>query len=381
MNGKLDYFKNQFANNQNIVHLNNAGQSPLSSYAVETLHHWIEVFRSEGAYSYYKALPQLEDTRRQLAQFLGCQSGEVAFFQSAAVAISQIAFGLNLCAGDEIIIWGQEYPSNFYPWREVARRTGAKLIVVEPPDDMATPIELIEARIAARTRVIATSWVQFQSGAIIDLKQLSELARPRGIFTSVDVIQGVGCLPFHFQQMGIDAAACGSHKWLASGHGAGFLCLRSEHFERIQPLCLGALSFTGVGDKTTYSSTLEADAKRFEPGGKPFFEIFALGSTINLFTQTGMAQIHREAERLATQLVNGLRELKYEIKSPHRQGFRGAIVTFGPTSSSPIKSQKELIDKLQARKISHAPRIGGIRLSPHAFNSDADINLVLKLLS
>jgi cysteine desulfurase / selenocysteine lyase len=120
----LENFKLQFHRGQKI-HLNNAGQSPISRPAFAALQHWANVFYEDGAHGF----PPLDEAttlaRIEIAQFLGAKTNEIAFFPGTAGAISQIALGFDFKPGDEILIWDQEYPSNFYPWNEAAKRAGA----------------------------------------------------------------------------------------------------------------------------------------------------------------------------------------------------------------------------------------------------------------
>jgi selenocysteine lyase/cysteine desulfurase len=380
MNEKIIYFKKQFQYSANQLHLNNAGQAPLSSPAYKAILDWADIFRNQGAFSYDLALPAVEEARKCLSRFLNCREDEFAFFQSPAWSISQIAFGFPFQSGDEIIIWEQEYPSNFYPWREAARRSGAKLIVLSTPDDFSTPLEEIQSHITPRTRLIATSWVQFKSGAQTDLQELSRLARAKGIFTCIDVIQGVGHLPFDFKASGVDAACGGAHKWLAAGHGGGFLCLRSEHLDKIKCLALGARSFASPGDKTTFSDALEPSAQRFEPGSKPFIEIMSLWKSVELFAQTGMNLIAEEAHRLTMKLKEALEAKNYKIHSPHGPEFKGAILNFYPSDQSKFKSVEALSAALLKAQVSHSIRLPGIRISPHAFNTDEEIERLIDFL-
>lgn len=376
----IEAFRRQFHHSSEHLHFNNAGQAPLCRPALEVIETWARHFYERGAHTWPAILSDLDDARYRLATFLGCHAHELAYFQSAAGAISQIAFGLDLKSGDEIIVWDQEYPSNLYPWHEAARRSGAKLVIAPSANDLSTPIDTIEKLITPRTRVIATSWVQYRSGAIVDLKALTAIARTQNIFTCADIIQGAGCLPFQFSATGLDAACGGSHKWMTAAHGAGFLCLRSEHLERIRPLMVGAMTYGGPDSAIDLHAHAKSNAQRFEPGGKAFLEILALGAAAKLLTSTGIERIAQEAEWLAKRLLHGLRERGYLINSPHGAHHRGAILNFSAGANSKLRSQTEIEQTLTGGGVSFGKRPPGIRLSPHAFNTTADVDRVLALL-
>lgn len=374
-------FRSQFTPREDLVHLNNAGQTLMCRPAREMIETWARRLSEEGAHSWPPLVKAMQEARARLGQFFGCSTNELAFFPGTAGAISQVAFGLDLKAGDEIIVWEQEYPSNLYPWAEAARRKGAKLILAKSPADYSTPLTALEKLISPRTRVIASSWVQFRSGAILDLEGLAALARPRGIFTCVDIIQGAGLLPFNFKQSGIDAACGGSHKWMCASHGAGYLCLREEHIEKLEPVMIGAMSFSTADTAPDIHARPRTDIHRFEPGSRPYLEILAFAAAADLIAETGIARIAQEAEWLARNLMHGLRERGYLINSPHGQHHRGAIVSFTPGPDAPIKTVAEIENRLRENHVSFAVRPPGVRFSPHAFNTLTDIERVLKILT
>lgn len=377
----LDQYRSQFFHSTDAIHLNNAGQTLMCRPAYETLVTWAKKFCELGAHSYPPLAKELEVARFDVARFLGCEASELVFFPGAAGAISQVALGMKFSAGDEIIVWDQEYPSSFYPWKVAAERTGARVIVAKSGNDLSTPVESIRALTTERTKVIAVSWVQFRTGAVTDIQALAAFARPRGIFTCVDVIQGVGCLPFNFREMGIDAACGGAHKWLTAAHGAGFMALRQEHFRKLDPLMVGAMTYGTPDDPTRIEAEMKVDVNRFEPGSKGFLEILALASATRLLERTGMEKIAATIEDASRYLCEGLSEMGYEIHSPHGDIHRGGIVNFGAGDRSPLRSTDAIVERLSSKRVSYAIRPPGVRLSPAAYNTREEINLVLRHLS
>jgi cysteine desulfurase/selenocysteine lyase len=374
-------FRSFFKTDPGLTHLNNAGLSPINIEAEAVVHYWVERYRREGMFCDAAYLEGVDKARGQLARFLDASNGSIAFFQSTANAVSQIAFHLNLKAGEEVIMWDQEYGSHLYPWQEACKRSGADLTLVESDPMMATPIAKLLDRVTSRTRVIAVSWVQFQTGAISDLKALSAFAKSRGIWTVVDTFQGMGVLPFSFKGLDIDAVVGGSHKWMTSPVGVGYLCIKEERARQLIPHNVGAYTFGTCEDPTDLACTPKRDALRFEAGSKQVLEIIALGASADLIQRCKVENIQKTALHLAQELADGLRNLGFEITASNGDVQKSPIVNFSPTAKSSIKSAEDIIDRFVRNKISYARRGPGIRLAPHAHNQIADIQRVLEVLN
>jgi cysteine desulfurase / selenocysteine lyase len=367
---------------QGRIHFNNAGIAPLAKTAMATMELWMQKFYEEGTQCIVQCIETIEKSRMDLATLLGATEKQLAFFTSTSQAISQVATGLDFQAGDEIITWDQEYPANFYPWRMAAEKTGAHLKLAKSGENLATPASEILKLITPKTKAIAFSWVQFKNGAITDIRAVTDVARAKGIFTCADIIQGAGLLPFDFNNSGLDAACGGGHKWLTSTAGAGYLLLREEHTEKLMPLATGASTFNSPDILLDLHGRPKSDIHRFEPGSGAFLQVFALGAMARLIQQTGIDRIAQEAEWLSRKLMHGLREHGYLIHSPHGAHHRGSIVNFSAGPDSPLKNTEEIEARFQSRKVSFAKRPpGGVRLSPHAFNTQEEIQEVLKVLA
>jgi cysteine desulfurase/selenocysteine lyase len=372
-------FRSQFSTERQFFPFNNAGTSLLSKPARETIEQWTRRFYDEGVFAIPSAYQAIEPVRADLARLLGAET--VAFFPNTAAAISQVALRFPLKADDEVITWDQEYPSNYYPWQVACQRVGAKLIIAKSGPNLETPVETLRELITPKTRAIAFSWVQYRSGAVTDFSEVTKLARERGIFTCADIIQGAGILPFHFGDSGLDAACGGSHKWMCAVPSAAYLCLKPEQMVKFEPLFVGANTFGTSEDPVSLTATAKLTPHRFEAGSMPLLDILALGASVRLIANTGVARIAQEAEWLAKKLIHGLQERGYQLNSPHGSQFRGAIVNFSPGPNARFKTLNDVMDALKAAKIAGVARQPGVRLSCHAFNTSEDIAYVLGALT
>lgn len=374
-------FRDFFRTDPGLTHLNNAGLSPINIEAENVVKYWVERYRREGMFCNDAYLEGVDKARAQLAKFLDATLGSLAFFQSTAGAVSQVAFQIGLKPGDEVLMWDQEYGSHLYPWQEACARSGATLVLVDSEEDMATPTEKLLKKVSDKTRVIAVSWVQFQTGALSDLPAIVEIAKKRNIWTVVDGFQGIGVLPFSFQKTDIDALVGGSHKWMTSAVGVGYLCIKEDRVKELKPHTIGAYTYGTCEDPTDLACTPKRDALRFEAGSKQVLEIIALGASADLIQRCGLNEIHKTAMTLAQTLADGLEDLGYTLT--HSNGLKQGtpIVNFTPSAKSPILTLDEILTKFGKEKISYARRGPGIRLAPHAHNEIQDIERVLKVLS
>lgn len=364
----LQEFKNQFYNDTKRLHLNNAGLAPISKAARDRILYWGNRFYEEGFYTDTDYVADVLHSRQSLSTLIGCDHGEVAFFQSTASAISQLCFHFPLSAGDEVLTWDQEYASNLYPWQEACKRAGATLVLAESGERLSTPLENLTAKISEKTKIIAVSWLQFQTGARTDIEALAKITRAKNIFLFVDIMQGLGIHDFKMKEWGIDAVAGGSHKWLVSPVGVGFFALDMKHMNKIRPHNVGAYTFGTCDDPADLFCMPRKDALKFEAGSKQVLEITALGASVDLILKTGVKTIEGEVLRLSSRLTSGLRAKGFDV---HHNN--SSHVNFVPRPDS--------AEKLKALPCNFAVRGPGLRLSPHAFNTDEQIDRVLAALS
>lgn len=369
----MQQFKNAFSHEK--IHLNNAGLAPISKPARDKIIYWANRFYQEGFYTDHDYMNDVLFSRTKLAELLGTTKEEIAFFQSTASAVSQVCFHYPLSKGDEVIMWDQEYASHLYPWQEACKRSGATLKLVASETNLSTPYEKILETLTPNTKVVAISWVQFQTGAMTDLEKLGKELKKRQIFFMVDAIQGLGIFPFKMKEWGISAVVGGSHKWLTSPVGVGFLALSIDEMSKIRPHNVGAYTFGTCDDPTDLFCEPKKDALKFEAGSKQVLEITALGASINFILETGVENIQKEVIRLSSLLRLKLAENGYIIHSPYSlESHHSSIVNFTKDSLSNI----EIINKLPCL---YAQRGPGVRLSAHAFNTDQEILAVVDALT
>ncbi len=361
---------------EEAVHLNNAGVAPMLSAARTAIVRCAEQMSVQGSFAIDPLLEHYRADRASFARLVGVADDELAMAPTCAAAISYVAMGLDLRPGDQILRWDQEYPSNAYPWHLAARRSGAEVCLVESEQDLRLDTARMIAAIGPRTRVVAVSWVQWQTGAMTDLPALAEACRRHGAWLVVDAIQGLGAIPFDLAAMGVDAVCGGTHKWLCGPIGHGFVGFAPGRVAELTPVLQGAFTYGMPEDPVDPERQPRPEARRFEPGSPPFLGAAGGAASVEILLGLGIASIHASALELSDRLVVEVERRGARVLSATDRRDRSPVVTFAP--AGPIE---KALASLQAHRVACSQRAGAaLRVAPHGFNSDADIDRLLAAL-
>lgn len=357
------------------LHLNNAGLSPIMKPAQDEINYWAKRFYEDGYYSDHDYMARVDWTRQQIASLVDCEKDQIAFFSSCAGGISQFAFGINLQPDDEIILFDQEYSSNLYPWQQACKRHDAKLVIVNSSVEKPVLVDDLIANITAKTKIIAISYVQFQTGILMDLEKLSRTCNEKGILLFVDSMQGLGIHDISFKKLNLAGLVGGSHKWLNAAVGVGFLVLRHDLIAKLDPVSVGSGTYGTCDDPSDFMCAPKKDASRFEPGAKQVLEICSLGCSIEMIQKVGTKTLREEAFRLASLLKSEIKKLNFKVHENFDQKPT-QFINFLKDKEDPKKLQKQL----ENQGVNLPVRGPGVRVTPHAFNTDEDIGRFIDLL-
>lgn len=362
------------------LHFNNAGLSPVMKPSHDEVNYWIKRFYEEGYYSDHDYMNRVAWARQQIAGFVDCDAAEISFYQSCAWGISQFAFGIGLQKNDEVILFDQEYASNLYPWQQACKRAGASLKVLDSNDDNSVFAEQIIAAITESTKVIAVSFVQFQTGAMLDLQKISQICQSKNILFFVDAIQGVGVHPISFKKLNIDGLVCGSHKWLNAPVGASFLVTKKELIAKLQPIAIGSGTYGTCDDPSDFTCVPKMDATKFEAGSKQVLEICAMARSIEVIQDVGVDVIRAEIFRLADILRTEITKVGFKVYSHTNQSKQ--FIAFSKDLPEVERSveNKKLQKYLKANGVDLPIRGPGVRITPHALNTDEDVFRFVEIL-
>jgi selenocysteine lyase/cysteine desulfurase len=317
--------------------------------------------------------------RARFAKLVGADPQEIAITNSATQGIGIVATGLDLKAGDEIIISSRNFPANIFTWLHLRRR-GVRVRVIRPAGDHVTPAE-VEAELSPHTRVVALDWVSYTSGARLNLTALADLAHGRGALLVVDGTQGVGAVPLDLREAPVDALAVAAYKWLLGPYGTGFLYVRPEVQERLDLAVVNWMTVEGSDDFDALpieEFTLPRAARIFDVPETPnFINLNGLEASLEFVEQAGVAAVFSHCTRLLDRLAAGLRDRGLQLSDAAQPEHRSTILAFKAES---LAATGAVHRALAAEHVAVSLRHGFIRVSPHLYNTEEDIERLLSVV-
>jgi selenocysteine lyase/cysteine desulfurase len=305
--------------------------------------------------------------RRDAARLIGAEPEEIAFVNSTTHGIGLVAEGFPWREGDSVVTAAEEYPSNIYPWMNLASR-GVSVRLV-PSREGRVWVEDLAAAIDGSTRMLTISHVEFASGFRNDLDALGELCRRRGVALFVDAIQGLGPHVIDVKRTPIDFLAADGHKWLLGPEGAGLLFVRRDWIERLRPLGVGWHSVVGSYNAPGVDFRLKPGAERWEGGSFNMPGLQALGASLGLLLEIGPEAVSRRILERAEAVRALARAAGWQVVGSDRPADRSGIVALTRAGVDPDRAARTL----RERGVVVASRRGRLRVSPHIYNHDDDL--------
>lgn len=367
--GSLD---EHFPIKQTYAFLNHAAVAPLPTMAAEAVMQTAGEQRDHGTAVYPSWQRRLRQARESMARLMGTEACHVAFVKNTTSGLIIAAEGIPWREGDNVVISSVEFPANVYPWLNLGRR-GVQTRMVDPVEGRIR-LQDIEQAMDERTRAVSLSWVQYANGFRADLGALSELCHTKGAYLVVDAIQGLGAIPLDIGGLGIDFLAADGHKWMLSVEGCGVLYVSPRALEQMDPVNIGWLSVDNADDYGSHDFRLRQDAARFEEGTHNMIGVHALGASADVILQAGVEAVWERIKGLTGRLAEGLHGLGCDVLSPPGEHERSGIISF----RSQKAASADLVGRLVAAGVIVAERNQAVRVSPHFYNDESEIDRLLE---
>lgn len=324
----------------------------------------------------------MERKRRGLnliSEMINASPEEILFTGNTTRGFIILANGIDWHKGDNIVTTESEFPANHVPWM-LLKRLGVETRFA-PLRDGRLSIEDIESLMDDNTRLVTVSFVYWLTGFRSNLKILGQLCKKRGVYLAVDGAQGIGALPLDVRECQIDFLTTCGFKWLLGPVGSGFFYCRREAIPRLLPALTGYSGVVSEGGSYNRPPTLVEplkDARRFEDGSPNVPCIYGLTASVELLTSVGIDRIERHLMGLTSQLMDGLEDRGYRLITPRdREEERSGIVCF----KHDRLSLDDIFERLRASKVMVSLKKDFcIRVSPHFYNNEGDIERLLEAL-
>ncbi len=323
-------------------------------------------------------LKRLAVAREVAAAVIGAEACEIALLGPTSLGLSLFAQGIEWKTGDEVICYHGDYPANVYPWMDL-RRKGVEVKFLEPAFPGEITPELVEQAITEKTRLVALASCHFLTGYRIEIEAIGALLRSRGILFSLDAIQTVGAFPTPVSH--VDFLSADAHKWMLGPLSAGMVFVRKERFAELHPILLGAANVKSPNFLAMDEIELPDHASRYEPGVLNCAGIFGMTAALEQYLALGGDWVAARLLELKAQLVEGLLAMDFHIHGPSGGINASGITTF----FHPSCDSAALFAAMETAGITGSlrhdrTRQAYLRLSPHYYNTAAEVDRVLAVL-
>ncbi|OGC96002.1 MAG: hypothetical protein A2W25_09685 [candidate division Zixibacteria bacterium RBG_16_53_22] len=372
-NYDLKRARSYFALDNGVTYLNHASHSPLALPVREAFERFFDSWQKTAHRHDPESFRIFEDVRARLAGMIGAWPERVGLSPHTTYGMNILSSGLTWKAGDNVVISEKEFPASVYPWLRLKDK-GVEIKWTKTRNGFIDEDALI-ANVDSGTRLIHTSWVQFNNGNRVDLRTLGEFCGNGDVLLSVDGIQGMGVMPIDTPSLGIDLFTSGCQKWMLGPCGTGFYYLSERAESRIEPPLMGWLSVdwgAEFSDLMRYDLSPRVGPSRYEIGTYAFQDWRGLNAAIEILLSFDPEERWNQVKSLTQRVIDFVESNdRLQLISPTDPARRSGIVTFESNDS------KRLFDKLSALGFVVSYREGAVRISPHFYNSLEEIERLI----
>ncbi|MGQ0562411.1 MAG: aminotransferase class V-fold PLP-dependent enzyme [Gemmatimonadota bacterium] len=354
------------------TYLNSCSLGALSQRAEARIRQFHSDWHEYGASAWYEIwMGRLAELRGRVAAMFNVPDSQVALGHSTSALLATIASAVDYRGRNKVVVADLDFPTLAYQW---LNRPGVELVYV-PSDDGATvdPQRFAEV-VDERTAVVATSHVFYATGALQDLTALSQIARSKGALFLVDGYQSVGQLPVDLSAGHVDVFVGGPLKWLLGGPGLCYLYVQPDLVKRLTPSVTGWFGARDQFDFDAHHFEFKDDARRFELGTPALHMVHAALGGQEIIDEVTLPAIRQRNQQLAEMTIDLARERGFRIRAAATREQRSAIVMVA------VDEPHAAVAQLAGRGIIVDARPGHVRISPHFYNLESEIELVISEL-
>jgi cysteine desulfurase/selenocysteine lyase len=368
---------------EDATYLNLASQSPMPKVSIRAVQAALEANKNphHQADSTFFEVPNR--LRASIAKLIGAQPEEIALTSGASAGVAAVAYALTWKPGDEVITAKGEFPLQYATWKPMEEREGLKLKIVSPRERFITADDLIAA-ITPRTRLVSVSMVRFDDGSLLDAARVADACHKQGALLLLDASQSCGALPMDVHQLGADFIVSAGYKWLLGPFGTGFFWAKSEHLAMVRPgpfywmALMGSHNFAALNFDDPKPA---ANAKRWDASEWASyynFNLVAMDASVDFVVRMGPELVAQHNRKLIELMFERLPKDRFVLASPRDAARRG---TYGCFAARSPEKTAEHYQRLRRENVVVSLREGNIRVSPHLYNTERDIDRLISVVT
>lgn len=353
-----------------MTYMNNGTMGPIPRPVVDANIRYLRDIAADPRNSFG---PQMEEVRTKLAAFVGADPDEIALTNSTTEGNKLFALGVDLNAGDEVLMSTHEHGGGRGPWVLREQRHKVKLNTVAipaPPESVAQVVSLVEKAWTPGTKVLFVSYPIYVTGLLMPLKPLADLAHSKGALISVDGAHALGMMDLNMHASGIDHFATAGQKWLMSGTGNGLAYFKRDIQSRVW------------GELATPKEDPKQGARKYERGGnKNVPATLGMGVAADFMDAIGRKNIESRIRFLATRLKNGLSGIAgAKVHTSGSDEMSGGLTTFSVANVPKANVIRLAMEREKLHITQSGLNDGSVRISTHIYTSPDDVDRLLDVV-
>jgi len=368
---------------EDATYLNLASQSSMPKVSIRAVQAALEANKNPHHKTDATFFEVPNRLRASIAKLIGGKPEEVALTSGASAGVAAVAYALTWKPGDEVITAKGEFPLQLATWKPMEEREGLKLKIVSPRERFITADDLIAA-MTPRTRLVSVSMVRYDDGSLLDAARVADACHKQGALLLLDASQSCGALPMDVKQLGADFIVSAGYKWLLGPFGTGFFWAKSEHLAMVRPgpfywmALMGSHNFDAMNFEDPKPGP---SAKRWDaPESASYFNfnLVAMDASVDFVLRMGPELVSAHNRKLIELMFARLPKDRFVPASPLDPAQRGPYGCFA--ARSPEKTA-EYYQRLRKENVIVSLREGNIRVSPHLYNTERDIDRLISVVT
>lgn len=366
------YVQQSYTISSNFVNLNNGGVSPAPKVVADAMKRYYDLCNEGPSYFMWRVVDQgREPLRKNLAQLAGCDAEEIAMQRNASEALETVIFGLELKAGDEVVLTKQDYPNMIAAWKQREKREGIKLVWINlelPSEDENYLVKQYTDAFTAKTKVVQITHMINWIGQKLPVKKIADAAKKKNIEVLVDGAHTFAQFEFKIPDLNCDYFGTSLHKWLGAPIGTGLLYVRKEKIKNVWPMF-------GAGDKE------DENIRKFEHlGTRPFYIEQATDKAIDFFDMIGAKRKEERLLYLKNYWMERVQNIpKVKVKTSFKREFGCAIGLVSVDGKKPGELDSYLWSNYKVHTVGiEWENISGVRVTPNVYTTTKNLDRLVE---